>query len=176
LASQYRTTHLCPLGERYNRPLFDPGYPITDGSLLFEEDGKIYLDYSRCCCDHAVESEISRWGQEKGMFEQIEESWIYGVELRQDFSGVVGEPKLLLRPPLTQESEQSEWERRSVASGEINRRWTEGSLIFKQGDPSFCVYHGRTAETGERRVVFIDHMEIDESGRLIVHGPTTRFD
>ena len=36
-----------------------------------------------------------------------------------------------------------------------------------------CVYHGRTAGTGARRVVFIDRMEITRDGILRVHGPTT---
>jgi hypothetical protein len=37
----------------------------------------------------------------------------------------------------------------------------------------FCVYHGRTEKTGDRRVVFIDKMEILPDGKLTVHGPTT---
>jgi phage repressor protein C with HTH and peptisase S24 domain len=37
-----------------------------------------------------------------------------------------------------------------------------------------CVYHGRTQETGDKRVVFIDKMEIDGKGQLIVHGQATK--
>jgi hypothetical protein len=37
----------------------------------------------------------------------------------------------------------------------------------------YCVYHGRTAKTGEERVVFIDEMKIDENGILTVDGPST---
>jgi hypothetical protein len=36
----------------------------------------------------------------------------------------------------------------------------------------FCVYHGRTAKTGEERVVFIDRMQV-ANGRITVSGPTT---
>ena len=131
----------------------------------------------------------------------------------------------------------AEWESRSVTSGEVNRRWTEGSFTLKKGNTyyimysanffggknyavgyatadsplgpyvkaannpvleknvgkggivtgtghnsvtwsrdgkrMFCVYHGRTAPTGEQRVVFIDPMEIDGNGVLKVNGPTT---
>lgn len=37
----------------------------------------------------------------------------------------------------------------------------------------FCVYHARTATTGDKRVVFIDRMKILKDGKLIVLGPTT---
>ena len=37
----------------------------------------------------------------------------------------------------------------------------------------YCVYHGRTAPTGDVRMVFIDPMEVTEDGRLKVFGPTT---
>ena len=37
----------------------------------------------------------------------------------------------------------------------------------------YCVYHGRTQNTGEERVVFIDKMGVDEKGNLYVEGPNT---
>jgi GH43 family beta-xylosidase len=184
-----------------------------------------------------VESEIAQWARDRGWFKEIEESWVYGVELKPDLSGVIGEPVLLLRPPLTMDDRQAEWESRSVTSREVNRRWTEGSFTFRHGDTyymmysanhfagenyavgyatakaplgtytkaannpvlekntgkggdvtgtghnsiayspdgkqMYCVYHGRTAKTGDQRVVFIDRMEILPDGRLLVHGPTT---
>ena len=40
------------------------------------------------------------------------------------------------------------------------------------GKEMFCVYHGRTAATGDERVVFIDRMEV-KNGKIVVHGPTT---
>lgn len=226
-----------PYSDLYNRPLFDPGYPIIDGNLHFE-DGKVYLYYSRCCYKHPVESEVASWARVKGMFNEIEESWVYGVEIQSDFSGIIGEPRLLLRPPVSMVDPQTEWESRSVTSGEVNRRWTEGSFIFKNKDTYYmmysanffggkyyavgyatsesplgpfkkaannpvleknddkggivsgtghnmvvfnrhgkdmlCVYHGRTTQTGNKRVVFIDTMEILDDGTLIVHGPTTK--
>ncbi|WP_346862545.1 glycoside hydrolase family 43 protein [uncultured Draconibacterium sp.] len=221
----------------YDRPIFDPGYPVIDGNLLFEND-KVYLYYSRCCYKNPVESEVASWARAEGLFEEIEESWVYGVEMKADFSGIIGEPDLLLRPPLTMDDKQAEWESRSVTSGEVNRRWTEGSYIFKNNDLYYimysanffggknyavgyatstsplgpfqkaannpvlqknseqggkvtgtghnsvtispdgknrlCVYHGRTLESGDQRVVFIDKMEVTKDGKLVVYGPTTK--
>src|SRR5690606_25524016 len=150
---------------------------------------------------------------------------------------VVGEPLLLLQPPSVMDDPQTEWESRSVTSGEVNRRWTEGSFAFehegriymmysanffggqnyavgyavgddplgpfikaennpvlekntaqggdvtgtghnmmfrsKDGEKMYTVYHGRTKESGDERVVFIDEMRIDGSGVLTVDGPST---
>lgn len=128
-----------PYSDLYNRPIYDPGYPIIDANLWFEDD-RVFLYYSRCCYKHPVESELADWARERGMFDEIEESWIYGVELKPDFSEAIGEPRLLLRPPVSMDDEQAEWESRSVTSGEINRRWTEGSFIFKKNDIYYMMY------------------------------------
>lgn len=225
-----------PFVEMSNAPLFDPGYPIIDANLYFDDqNGKVYLYYSRCCYKHPVESEIADWAREKGWFNEIEESWIYGVEITPDFTDIIGEPILLLRPPLNMDHKQSEWESRSVTSREVNRRWTEGSYLLKHGDTYYmmysanyfgganyavgyatsqqplgpftksdnnpvleknvekggdvtgtghnmvltlddgqmlCVYHARTTETGNKRMVFIDKMDILSNGQLVVNGPT----
>lgn len=130
-----------PFTDLYDRPLFNPDYPVIDGNILFDdENGKCWLYYSRVCYKHPVESEIASWAKEKGWFEEIEESWVYGIELKSDFSGVIGEPVLLLRPPLTLEAQQAEWESRSVTSREINRRWTEGSFTFKHENHYYIMY------------------------------------
>lgn len=225
-----------PFVDLNSQPLFDPGYPIIDANVFFDTDGRVYLYYSRCCYKHPVKSEVADWAKQKGWYDYIEESWVYGVELKPGFSGVIGEPVLLLRPPVTMNDKQAEWESRSVTAHEVNRRWTEGSVTFKKdslyymmysanhfggehyavgyatalsplgpyqkaddnpilqkntklggivtgtghnsityspdGSEMFCVYHGRTAATGDERVVFIDRMEVKE-GRIVVHGPTT---
>ncbi|OAQ40332.1 glycoside hydrolase [Pedobacter psychrophilus] len=215
------------------KPIFNPDYPIIDGNVFFENN-KVYLYYSRCCYKHPVESEVATWAKEKGWYKEIEESWVYGVELKKDFSGIIGEPVLLLKPPVKQNKE-TEWESRSVTSHEANRRWTEGSTLLKNnatyymtysannfdgenyavgyatsknplgpftksvnnpilqkkgdvtgtghnsitwspdGKEMLCVYHGRTKESGHQRVVFIDRMHFDDSGNLIVNGPTTNL-
>jgi beta-xylosidase len=128
-----------PYTPLFNRPIFDPGYPVIDGNLLFE-NGRIFLYYSRCCYKNPVESEVAEWAREKGLFDEIEESWVYGVQLKPDFSGVIGEPKLLLQPPASMDDQQAEWESRSVTSGEVNRRWTEGSYIFKKQNRYYIMY------------------------------------
>lgn len=129
-----------PFIDLNNRPLFDPGYPIIDANVLFDTNGRIYLYYSRACYEHAVESEVAIWAKAKGYFDQIEESWVYGIELKPDFSGVIGEPVIQLRPPIKMNDKQAEWESRSVTSKEVNRRWTEGSFIFKHGDTYYMMY------------------------------------
>lgn len=227
-----------PFIEMKNAPVFDPGYPVIDGNIYFDdENNKTYLYYSRCCYKHPVESEIANWAREKGWYTEIEESWIYGVEIKNDFSDIIGEPQLLLHPPLKMDDKQAEWESRSVTSHEVNRRWTEGSFTLKYKDTFYmlysanffggqyyavgyatsknplgpfvkadnnpilqkntesggnvtgtghcmllntqtpdnmlCVYHGRTTETGDSRLAFIDKAEILPDGKLVVHGPTT---
>lgn len=129
-----------PFIDLTNKPVFDPGYPIIDANVLFDKSGKIYLYYSRCCYKHAVESEVATWAKKQKLFDTVEESWVYGVELKPDFSGVIGEPVLQLRPPVKMDDKQAEWESRSVTSKEVNRRWTEGSAIFKKGDTYYMMY------------------------------------
>ncbi|MBN8823489.1 MULTISPECIES: glycoside hydrolase family 43 protein [unclassified Spirosoma] len=129
-----------PFIDLANKPIFDPGYPIIDANVFFDTNGKAYLYYSRCCYKHPVESEVADLARQKGWFNQIEESWVYGVELKPDFSGVVGQPVLLLRPPVKLDDTQSEWESRSVTAREVNRRWTEGSVTFRKGNTYYMMY------------------------------------
>ena len=129
-----------PFVDLSGKPLFDPGYPIIDANVFFDSNGKTYLYYSRCCYKHPVKSQVATLAKQKGWFDEIEESWVYGVELKPDFSGVVGEPVLLLRPPVSLADKQAEWESRSVTSREVNRRWTEGSVTFRNGDTYFIMY------------------------------------
>lgn len=130
-----------PFKDMYDKPVFDPGYPIIDANVYFDDSlGKAYLYYSRCAYKHPVESEIAEWARNQGFAKEIEESWIYGVEIKTDFSDVIGEPVLLLSPPKTMDDKQAEWESRSVTSKEVNRRWTEGSFIFKENNLYYMMY------------------------------------
>lgn len=129
-----------PFEEVSDQPLFDPGYPVIDANVFKDDDGKFYLYYSRVAYKHPVETEISKWAREKGWFEEIEESWVYGIELEPDFSGVIGKPVLLLRPPEKMDEKNAEWESRSVTSKEVNRRWTEGSYTFKHKGVYYMMY------------------------------------
>jgi beta-xylosidase len=129
-----------PFIDLANKPVFDPGYPVIDANVLFDDNGKVYLYYSRCAYKHPVESEVASWSKSKGWFTEIEESWVYGVELKPDFSRVIGEPVLLLRPPISMKDKQAEWESRSVTAKEVNRRWTEGSVAFKKAGRYYMMY------------------------------------
>jgi len=129
-----------PFIDLANKPVFDPGYPEIDADVFFDTDGRAYLYYSRVAYKHPVESEIADWARKKGWYKEIEESWVYGVELKPDFSGVIGEPVLLLHPPVRLNDKQSEWESRSVTSHEVNRRWTEGSFTFKKDGIYYIMY------------------------------------
>ena len=225
-----------PFTDYLDRPLFEADYPVIDANVLFDENGKNYIYFSRCCYQHPVESEIAMQARQDSIYDQIEESWIYGVELKPDFTGIIGEPVKLLAPATSLSDPQAEWESRSVTSREAPRRWTEGSYIFKHGDKYYImysanaffggnyavgyatsdsplgpfvksadnpilkenrseggnvigtghnmalkmpdgnyytVYHGRTTDNPEERVVLIDKMEIDAEGNLHIDGPTT---
>lgn len=129
-----------PFVDIKNEPLFDPGYPIIDANVFHDDDGKYYLYYSRACYEHPVESEIADWAKKEGVYDEIEESWVYGVELAPDFKSVIGEPVLLLFPPKTKDDKNAEWESRSVTSKEINRRWTEGSFTFTHNGTYYMMY------------------------------------
>jgi beta-xylosidase len=129
-----------PFVDISDKPLFDPGYPVIDANVFFDTDGRAYLYFSRCCYKHAVKSEVADMARKKGWFKKIEESWVYGIELKTDFSGVKGKPVLLLRPPVSMSDKQSEWESRSVTAREVNRRWTEGSVTFKKDSTYYMMY------------------------------------
>lgn len=129
-----------PFKDLYNRPLFETDYPVIDANVLFDEDGRTYIYFSRCCYKHPVESEIAEAARRDSLYNEIEESWIYGVEIKPDFSEIIGEPVLLLTPPSTLDDKQAQWESLSVTKGEANRRWTEGSYIFRRGDTYYIMY------------------------------------
>lgn len=130
-----------PFTDLMDRPIFNPPYPIIDANVYFDDEtGRCYLYYSRCCYKHSVESEVADSLRKAGVFDQIEESWVYGVELKPDFSDIIGEPQLLLAPPTKLTDRQSEWESRSATHGEVNRRWTEGSFIFRHGEDYYIMY------------------------------------
>jgi beta-xylosidase len=129
-----------PFVDISSKPLFDPGYPMIDANVFVDTDGKSYLYYSRVAYKHPVESEIADQARKSGRYKEIEESWVYGVELKKDFSGVIGEPVLILRPPVKLNDKQAAWESLSVTTGEVNRRWTEGSVTFKKDGIYYIMY------------------------------------
>ena len=131
---------LGPFIDLTGKPLFDPGYPIIDANVFRDVDNRNYLFYSRCCYEHPVASEIADWAKSKWGYNAIEESWVYGIELDSSMQNVIGKPVLLIRPPARMSDAQSEWESRSVSSGEINRRWTEGSFLIHAKGQYYMMY------------------------------------
>lgn len=130
-----------PFTDLYNRPVFEADFPVIDANVFFDdESGKCYIYFSRCCYKHPVESEIADIARSQGICDSIEESWIYGAELKNDFSGLDSEPVLLLRPATSADDPQAEWESRSAMSGEAPRRWTEGSYTFCHNGKYYIMY------------------------------------
>ena len=226
-----------PFHDVKNEPLFDPGWPVIDADVLFDEDGRCFMYFSRCCYKHPVDSELSELVKKNGWFQTVEESWIYGIEIKPDFSGVIGEPVLILRPSVKLDEPNTAWENVSVMTREVNRRWTEGPTTFKHngiyfvmysansvfgdnyalgyatsrsplgpylkaannpvarkntdrggevtttahnciamspdGSEMFCVYGARTKATGKERVLFVNRMEVQKDGTLVVYPPDT---
>ena len=119
---------------------------------------------------------------------------MYGVELKPDFSGVIGEPQLLLCPPSKIDDAQAEWASRSVTSSEnplgpctkaannpvLQKNTAEGGIVTGTGHnmvltidgQRYIVYHAYTTADPENRVVMIDRLNVAD-GVLTVDGPTT---
>ena len=99
-----------PLGE----PLFDFGYAAIDGTLTVDDVGTPYLIYSRDCSENYVNG--------------YHESHLYGVQVSEDLTGMVGDPVLLTVP-------DAPWE---TASGEY--RWNEGPAVLRHGGKYYLFY------------------------------------
>ncbi len=97
-----------------NEPLFDPGYAVIDANVLIDDDGAKYLYYSRDCSENVVNGKKT--------------SEIYGAVLKDDFSGIEGEPVKLLTP-------EQPWE---LASG--NPLWNEGPEMIKYDGKYYLSY------------------------------------
>lgn len=95
-------------------PLFDFGYAAIDAHLFMEE-GRAYLYYARDCSENVVDGR--------------HESHIYGVRLKDDLSGVAGEPVLLTRP-------DQPWELRSGPEW----LWNEGPSVVKHQGKYYLYY------------------------------------
>ncbi len=87
-------------------PFFDPGYAVIDASFFVDDDGAMYLYYSRDCSEHVVDG--------------VHRSDVYGVRLKDDLSGTDGDPV-----PLT--SPDQAWE---MFSGP-EWLWNEGPIVRK---------------------------------------------
>ncbi len=102
-------------------PFFAPGYSVIDGSLFFDDDGRVYMYYSKDCSTNHIDGKNV--------------SQIYGVELEKDFSGIIGEPVLISTP-------EQDWE---LKSG--NTLWNEGPVVFKENGRYYLLYSANCYST-----------------------------
>jgi hypothetical protein len=70
------------------------------------------------------------------------------VELKPDFSGTIGEPVMILRPPDKLSDPQSAWEDLSVTTHTVGRRWTEGPSSFKHGNTYYIMHAANSVAAG----------------------------
>lgn len=103
-----------PYEDAIGGPLFDFGYAVIDGTLVYDDAGTPYMIYSRDCSENVVGS--------------FHESHLYGVQLADDLLSVVGEGVLLTRP-------DAPWE---LASGDY--RWNEGPAFLKHEGKYYLFY------------------------------------
>ena len=62
-------------------------------------------------------------------------------------------------------------QRNTASGGQVTG--TGHCMVLSIKGKQYCVYHGRTVETGYSRVVFIDPLEILPNGDLVIYGPNT---
>lgn len=91
-----------PLGDS---PFYSPDFSVIDGSLFFDDDGRIYMYYSKDCSTNTVNGK------------RTSQTW--GVEVKSDFSGTIGEHVLISTP-------EQAWE---LKSGSV--LWNEGPVGFQ---------------------------------------------
>lgn len=98
----------------HGKPFFSPNFSVIDASLFFDDDGRIYFYYSKDCSTNIVNGK------------KTSQTW--GVEVKPDFSGIIGEPILISTP-------EYDWE---LKSG--NTLWNEGPVVFKQNGTYYLLY------------------------------------
>lgn len=104
-----------PFEDILNAPMFDFGYAAIDGHILKDDDGRIYLYYSRDCSENIVDGR--------------HESHIYGIKLQDDLVSLIGQPVCLTRP-------EQAWE---IRSG-VEWRWNEGPFVLKNLGKYYLMY------------------------------------
>ncbi len=103
-----------PFTDVSDKPLFAPDYSVIDASLFFDSDGRVYLFYSKDCSENVVAG--------------MKTSQSFGIELKKDLSGTIGESVLVSTPLF-------EWESKSGTT-----RWNEGPFVFKNGDTYYLLF------------------------------------
>ena len=115
-----------PYTDAIGGPLFDFGYAVIDGTLLYDDAGVPYMIFSRDCSENVVGA--------------YHESHLYGVQLAQDLLSAVGEPVLLTQP-------DADWELRSG-----DYRWNEGPAVLKH-DGRYYLFYSANCYSGKEYAV-----------------------
>ncbi|MBQ4150843.1 MAG: glycoside hydrolase family 43 protein [Clostridia bacterium] len=93
---------------------YSPEYSVIDGSLFFDDDGRVYMYYSKDCSTNKIgEKNVSQ---------------SYGIELKPDLSGTIGEPVLISTPEKPWELKSGSW------------LWNEGPVVFKANGIYYLLY------------------------------------
>ena len=108
---------LGPFVDERQRPLLNVNYAVIDAHVFIDDDGRIFMYYSRDCSENVVNG--------------IHRSDIYVVELDEDFEQK-GDPIFLFSPT-------QEWETKDVQLGWL---WVEGPSVIKIGDTYYMTYSG----------------------------------
>ncbi len=97
------------------KPFFAPDYSVIDANLLFDDDGRVYMYYSKDCSTNIING--------------IKESHLYVVEISKDLKTVLSEPVFCTCP-------DNEWEKKSGDKV----RWNEGPCAFKRNGIYYLMY------------------------------------
>ena len=150
-----------PYEDAIGGPLFDPGYAVIDGTLVYGSDGTPYMIYSRDCSENVVGS--------------YHESHLYGIELAPDLLSAKGEGVMLTTP-------DHEWE---LKSGDYH--WNEGPFVLTH-DGKYYLYYSANGYYQKEYAVGVavaDHPlgpytkqannpllnYIEKDGEVLVSGP-----
>ncbi len=98
----------------FKQPFYAPGYSVIDATLFFDDDGRIYMYYSKDNSTNYVDGK------------RTSQTW--GIELEKDLSGTIGEPVLISTP-------YQPWE---LKSGSVI--WNEGAVVFKENGRYYLFY------------------------------------
>lgn len=97
-----------------DKPFYSPEFSVIDGSLFFDDDGRIYMYYSKDNSTNHIDGKRV--------------SQTFGVEVKPDFSGTIGEHVLISTPV-------QDWE---LKSGSVI--WNEGPVVFKENGTYYLLY------------------------------------
>ena len=103
-----------PFADYKNEPFLDYGYSVIDANVFIDEDGSKYLYYVRDCADNIING--------------IHTSQLYGVQLSDDLTSIIGTPTFLTTPDVP-------WEQ--IAGGYM---WNEGPEMIKHNGTYYLSY------------------------------------